>query len=67
MSRKFGGALRHSLAPNTVTTPGPGNYKLPSEFGHYLAKKAYFAMKRQQQSADGVHRKENKENRDREK
>ncbi len=21
-------------------TPGPGNYKLPSEFGYYIAKKA---------------------------
>lgn len=22
-------------------TPGPGSYKLPSEFGHYEAKKKY--------------------------
>lgn len=38
--RKFGTSLRQPLAPNN-NTPGPGNYKLPSEFGHYIAKSAF--------------------------
>lgn len=31
---------RKTLSPNTNTkTPGPGNYRLPSDFGYYEAKK----------------------------
>ena len=35
--RRFGTSLRNSLGTKSVT-PGPGMYKLPSEFGHYIAK-----------------------------
>ena len=40
MSRKFGTSVRQPLGQKT-NTPGPGNYKLPSEFGYYMAKNAY--------------------------
>ena len=38
LSRTFGIGLRSQLA-NKKDTPGPGNYKLPSDFGHYVSKK----------------------------
>ncbi len=36
--RKFGSSLRSHLADKKLT-PGPGNYKLPSDFGHYVSSK----------------------------
>ncbi len=36
--RKFGSSLRTSLA-DKKDTPGPGNYRLPSDFGHYVSSK----------------------------
>lgn len=36
--RKFGSSLRSSLVDKRET-PGPGNYKLPSDFGHYVSGK----------------------------
>lgn len=39
LARKFGNSERSGIARKT-NTPGPGNYKLPSEFGHYVAKNA---------------------------
>lgn len=39
LSRSFEGSERKFLGDRT-NTPGPGNYKLPSEFGYYeLGKK----------------------------
>jgi hypothetical protein len=36
-SRAFGHSVRGEVSLNR-STPGPGNYVLPSEFGHYVAK-----------------------------
>lgn len=44
LARKFGSSIREPLAPNNIT-PGPGSYKLPSEFGYYLAKNAVIPEK----------------------
>jgi len=38
-TRRFGTSHRADLGRKT-DTPGPGNYKLPSEFGHYISKNA---------------------------
>lgn len=38
--RRFGTAKRKSLNENKQT-PGPGNYRLPSDFGYYVNKKAF--------------------------
>ena len=35
--RKFGSSVRKPLAEKSIT-PGPGCYRLPSQFGYYLAK-----------------------------
>ena len=37
--RKFGSGVREPLAPKS-STPGPGCYRLPSEFGYYVGKNA---------------------------
>jgi len=38
--RTFSHSMRKNLAlPNTLNNPGPGSYKLPSEFGHYESSK----------------------------
>ena len=37
--RTFGQEDHHS-PKHRSETPGPGNYRLPSEFGHYLARSA---------------------------
>ena len=37
--RSFGRSQRKPLEEHSIT-PGPGNYRLPSEFGHYIAKTA---------------------------
>jgi hypothetical protein len=42
--RTFGHAVRASFA-SRCQTPGPGNYKLPSEFGHYISRKEYDGAK----------------------
>jgi len=39
LSRRFGTSERGNIVIKTYT-PGPGNYKLPSEFGHYCSKNA---------------------------
>lgn len=36
-ARRFGTSNRQPLAPKS-NTPGPGNYRIPSEFGYYVAK-----------------------------
>lgn len=36
--RTFSHEMRKTLSTGSFNTPGPGNYKLPSEFGHYQAK-----------------------------
>jgi len=38
LTRSFGSSLRGEVDLNK-STPGPGNYRLPSEFGYYCAKK----------------------------
>lgn len=40
LTRKFAITTRKPIAENNEN-PGPGNYKLPSEFGHYVARKAF--------------------------
>ena len=37
--RRFGSSIRSHLNRKNEN-PGPGNYKLPSEFGHYVSKDA---------------------------
>lgn len=37
LSRSFGSSTRGDVSLNRQT-PGPGNYKLPSEFGHYASR-----------------------------
>lgn len=37
LTRKFAITTRKPLADRS-DVPGPGNYKLPSQFGHYIAK-----------------------------
>jgi len=39
-ARKFDGFSGRGEFVERKNTPGPGNYKLPSEFGHYVSKKA---------------------------
>ena len=38
LTRTFGASTRNQLR-NGNQTPGPGNYRLPSEFGYYASKK----------------------------
>lgn len=40
LSRKFAITNRKSMAGNNEN-PGPGNYRLPSEFCYYVSKKAF--------------------------
>jgi len=36
LARSFGHSIRKNASSNTLgSTPGPGSYRLPSEFGHY--------------------------------
>ena len=59
-ARSFGNSLRQPLAPKS-STPGPGNYRLPSEFGHYESKTSM--MKNRMKESDlSKENKENKEN-----
>lgn len=39
-ARKFDGFAGRGEIADRKNTPGPGNYKLPSEFGYYISKKA---------------------------
>jgi len=39
LARKFAITTRRPIADKNEN-PGPGNYKLPSDFGHYVAKAA---------------------------
>ena len=41
MCRTHYHADRRTLLGFKVETPGPGNYRLPSDFGYYEAKKKY--------------------------
>jgi hypothetical protein len=38
-TRKFGGFSGRGEIADRKNTPGPGNYRLPSEFGYYISKK----------------------------
>lgn len=60
-SRKFEGFSGRGEIAERKNTPGPGNYKLPSEFGYYISKKA---LKKQasMQSKRENDKSENKEN-----
>lgn len=40
LTRKFAITTRKPIAENNEN-PGPGNYKLPSQFGHYVARTAF--------------------------
>lgn len=40
LTRKFAITTRRPIADRNEN-PGPGNYQLPSEFGHYLSRKAF--------------------------
>ena len=42
LSRSFGHSQQRGDVALNRYTPGPGNYKLPSDFGHYLCKTAAF-------------------------
>jgi len=39
MGRTFGSSSRKNLS-STNTTPGPGSYRLPSDFGYYESAKS---------------------------
>jgi hypothetical protein len=39
-TRKFDGFSGRGEIAERKNTPGPGNYKAPSEFGYYISKKA---------------------------
>lgn len=39
-TRKFDGFSGRGEIGDRKNTPGPGNYRLPSEFGQYISKKA---------------------------
>lgn len=32
---------RNTILTKNISTPGPGNYRLPSDFGYYESKKNY--------------------------
>ena len=38
LTRRFGSSAQRGDVVLNRTTPGPGNYKLPSEFGYYCDK-----------------------------
>ena len=40
LTRKFAITTRKPIAENNEN-PGPGNYRLPSDFGFYVSKKAF--------------------------
>jgi hypothetical protein len=40
LTRSFGSSQQRGDVTLNKSTPGPGNYRLPSEFGYYLAKDA---------------------------
>jgi Sperm-tail PG-rich repeat len=40
LTRKFGSSPQRADVILNKLTPGPGNYRLPSDFGHYLARGA---------------------------
>ncbi len=44
ISRKFDGFSGRGDIADRKNTPGPGNYRLPSDFGHYVSKKALKKM-----------------------
>ena len=58
LTRKFGTSERSNIARKTET-PGPGNYRLPSEFGYYCAKNA-----RKLQSEETHRKKDLKDNKE---
>jgi len=35
IARSFGHAVRKDPPTTNLTVPGPGSYRIPSEFGHY--------------------------------
>ena len=40
LTRKFAITTRKPINENNEN-PGPGSYKIPSEFGHYVGRKAF--------------------------
>ena len=44
LTRKFAITTRKPIAEKS-NNPGPGSYKTPSEFGHYVAKNAFKEVK----------------------
>jgi hypothetical protein len=38
-TRKFGGFSGRGEIADRKNTPGPGNYRLPSDFGYYISKR----------------------------
>jgi hypothetical protein len=56
-SRRFDGFSGRGEIADLKNTPGPGNYKLPSEFGYYIAKKAYNKMGGTKGNNDNVNKK----------
>ena len=44
LTRKFAISTRKPIADRN-DNPGPGNYKLPSDFGHYVARHAFSDLK----------------------
>ena len=43
-SRKFSNSSREFFGKKDLNTPGPGSYRLPSEFGYYESKKKNQSM-----------------------
>ena len=60
-SRKFDGFSGRGEIADRKNTPGPGNYRLPSDFGHYVSKKTLKKMTAQESKREEskVHNKEN--------
>ena len=47
LTRKFAITTRKPINENNEN-PGPGSYKLPSDFGHYASRKAFEELSRSQ-------------------
>ena len=41
LARSFGSSHRGENEHESKKTPGPGNYRIPSEFGYYASRKAW--------------------------
>ena len=53
LTRKFGSSGR-KFFDNKTNIPGPGNYRLPSEFGYYESKKYASDHQENIMSLDGI-------------